>query len=403
MDLSSLTQGCSAEANFLLACVRLYCRPSGAAEMRLNLDAVNWSKLIEIAHFNSVIPILHNSLNAIASPHVPPDILTDLSGATRANSHFNLLRAKELLCLVACLKKQGIDVIPFKGLVLAEVAHGNLAMRQFGDLDLLVRDQDFWQAKAALMAQGYCTETTAIEEAIGFRRYCQISLSNSARSSSLDLHWGIPPRRFWHRDRTPTLWQNLQTRSLAGQAIQTFSIEVMLVIQAINAVKEPQRRPALKQVCDLAKLIHAYPTLDWERVWEIAGELRVQTLLLISLSLVHQLLQVSLPKEIQAEIAKNKRIEAIARRVNQQVVAKIDTPSESCDRWWSEYWYQLKTLDRGWHGGVMILQELGIRLIEIGRRMTPNEHDLQMVSLPDSLHFVYYFLRVLRVASKYLS
>ncbi len=385
-----------AEADFLLACVRHYC---GSTLVELN--PVNGSKLLELAQFNGILPILHHSLTP--SLTIPADIVDRLSEASRANSYLNLLRTQELFRILTHLKAQGIAAIPFKGVVLAEMAHGSIAMRQFGDLDLLVHPRDFWQAKAVLVAQGYCTEATVTQEAAGFHRYCQISLFHPTRSSSLDLHWGIPPRRFWRGDRLEVPWQNLQVRSIAGQTIQTFSIEMTLVIQAVNAVKEPQRRSALKQVCDLAKLIQLDSTLDWELVWQIAGRLRVRKLVLIGLSVVHQLLQVSLPVEILAIIAETKGVEAIAVSVSQQVLAKIDLPSQGDDRLESEYGYQLKTSDRTWHQGVILLQELRTRLILIATHFIPNERDRQTVALPGALSFLYYFLKILRVIDRSMS
>jgi len=47
-------------------------------------------------------------------------------------------------------KKKQLPAIPYKGPVLAESAYGDVALRNFGDLDFLISPVDFGQAKQAL-------------------------------------------------------------------------------------------------------------------------------------------------------------------------------------------------------------------------------------------------------------
>ena len=44
---------------------------------------------------------------------------------------------------------------PYKGVTLAETMYGNMALRQTGDIDLLIRPQDFPQIKNAVRELGY--------------------------------------------------------------------------------------------------------------------------------------------------------------------------------------------------------------------------------------------------------
>ena len=58
--------------------------------------------------------------------------------------------ASELLRITHHLAKKEIRAIPYKGPVLAQSAYGDLALRHFSDLDLLISPRDFDQAKNAL-------------------------------------------------------------------------------------------------------------------------------------------------------------------------------------------------------------------------------------------------------------
>jgi hypothetical protein len=58
----------------------------------------------------------------------------------------NLRFTAELIRILNCLESHGIAAIPFKGPTLAESVYGNLALREFSDLDILVRQSDFPRA-----------------------------------------------------------------------------------------------------------------------------------------------------------------------------------------------------------------------------------------------------------------
>ena len=62
---------------------------------------------------------------------------------------------RELTRISALLENNGVCVIPWKGPILAAAAYGDVALRQFGDLDILVREQDAMRAKDLLLASGY--------------------------------------------------------------------------------------------------------------------------------------------------------------------------------------------------------------------------------------------------------
>ena len=70
---------------------------------------------------------------------------------SRANSAL----FEELARLVDALAKHGIDAIPFKGPLLAIQAFGDLGLREFRDLDFLVRDEDLAKTIATLHSLGY--------------------------------------------------------------------------------------------------------------------------------------------------------------------------------------------------------------------------------------------------------
>ncbi|GAG91885.1 unnamed protein product, partial [marine sediment metagenome] len=84
------------------------------------------------------MPLLYQSLKKTCPEAVPDDTLEQLRAYFLTNAKRNLFLTGKLLRLLELLKDNGILAVPFKGPVLAESVYGDLSLRQFADLDILV-------------------------------------------------------------------------------------------------------------------------------------------------------------------------------------------------------------------------------------------------------------------------
>ncbi|WP_219892027.1 nucleotidyltransferase domain-containing protein [Chamaesiphon polymorphus] len=410
----------------LLACIRFQLGTITASEVtNLLTPVLNWDCLVQTAIAQGVMPLLYESLKAIgtiegtdnAPPLVQHSVMMQLQHLHRMNGLNNLSQTKELLKILDGLDKANIEAIAFKGSVLAAFAYGNIALRQFNDLDIFVRQRDFWQAKAVLMSHGYLSPyLDSADEMEGFDRYLQISLSNrnaeatmfgrqfqpsllhSNPERSIDLHWGIPPRILWKSDGFDLLWENLARVDLMGRSIQTFSLEATLVIQCLNVAKEPWKR-SFKQVCDAAQIIHRHSTeIDWHSALEIASALRCQRLFLLGLYQTHRLLHIQLPLEIQTQFDCDPHM-------SEWQFAEDRCFSMFQPMWWWEYNARFHTLDRWWDGLFITLHFLPIGLkwllSLLKHLIVPNDRDREFYPLPKALFFLYYLIRPIRLLLKF--
>ena len=116
---------------------------------------LKWDMLIESASHYGLLPLLYWHIKSNCRAAVPEAILDQLQNDFHETSKTNLLLADELLKILSHLESQGILAVPFKGPTLAVKAYGNLALRQFGDLDILLGEENLPRAKALLSAMGY--------------------------------------------------------------------------------------------------------------------------------------------------------------------------------------------------------------------------------------------------------
>ena len=144
------------EVEVLLACARTPRRSDTADQIRALLrEETDWKYLLRVAREHRVVPLLFSHLNATCPEAVPEAALNELRNHSHENTRRNLLLTGELLKLLNLFEAHGICVIPFKGPTLAAMAYGNLALREFDDLDILVRKQDVPRAEELLVSMEY--------------------------------------------------------------------------------------------------------------------------------------------------------------------------------------------------------------------------------------------------------
>src|SRR5271163_2569862 len=119
---------------------------------------VDWNIVAAMAERHKITPLLYRRLSRVA-----PDLLVRPELAPIVQKFMgivgrNLYLTKELLSLLDLLKQNGIPAISFKGPLLAVDAFGDVALREFGDLDLLLRPAHMREAKRLLELRGYRPE-----------------------------------------------------------------------------------------------------------------------------------------------------------------------------------------------------------------------------------------------------
>ena len=135
----------------LLCCARTNLSPEIVEQIRgLLHSAMDWPYLLRMAGGHGLIPLLYFNLKNNFPDSIPAPISDQLHVQFLANAGRNLLLAEELLKILALFETNAIPAIPYKGPVLAASLYGDLTLRTFGDLDIIVRKPDIQRAKALL-------------------------------------------------------------------------------------------------------------------------------------------------------------------------------------------------------------------------------------------------------------
>ena len=115
-------------------------------------DEIDWDYLFQLAQRHSIVPLLYVELERDL---VPNQFLDKLKQHYIENSARNTVLTAELCRLINLFRDEGIEAIPYKGPILALFAYGDIRLRRFVDLDVIVKKVDVLKAREILLNQGY--------------------------------------------------------------------------------------------------------------------------------------------------------------------------------------------------------------------------------------------------------
>ena len=152
----AISTGLRSEAKLLLGCARTKIDAENAGIIiALLKENIDWSYLLHLASHHKLLPLLYQSLEAVAPTSIPETARAQLKEQIQAGIQGNLFLTKELLHLLDLFNKHSILVIPYKGPVLAVTVYRDLLLRPCNDLDILVHEHDILQAMDLLVSCGY--------------------------------------------------------------------------------------------------------------------------------------------------------------------------------------------------------------------------------------------------------
>lgn len=353
---------------------------------RLALKKPDWQYTLRAALKHGVMPLLYRQLKALLPELVPADFMNNLETLFYSNSLRNYRLTDELCRVLKLMAARGLMVIPYKGPELALQAYGDLSLRQFNDLDLLVRKDDVAEAASLLRDEGYSQQwqLTGAQEAAYLKSDCEYLFARDEGRIYIDLHWTFVRGYFALKLEHETFRKRLVPFSLGCAEAHTFKTEDLMLILCVHGAKDLWAR--LVWVSDIAELINAKRDLDWPRMMreaEASGALRI---VLLGLFLAHGLLEAALPAEVFQRADDDPVIKMLAARVRERLFSEDASASAT-----EEYRFHLR-----------LHESLGDKArYALRYALTSNPADWNYVRLPDSLFFLYRLIRPVRLLIKH--
>lgn len=368
--------------------------PVSAESVREALrQSIDWDFVIEQAEKHGVIPLLSWNLSRFELDGFSKATFNRLKNEFAAIARRNLFLTAELIKLLNLFRENEIRALPLKGPVLAATAYGNVSLRHFGDLDILISSDDFLAAKDLLRQQGYQSKFSlnTSEEIKYLRSHHDYPLCRISDGVVVDLQWGITQWSFAFPFDFDEMWEHREICSLAGSSVFNLPSETLLLLLCVHGTKHEWER--LTWICDLAELVKTDgENINWPRLVEQARARGGERMLQLGLFLAQDLLGARVPKIVADRILKHSSVEGLADKVS----GRIFRHTSCTDR--------LLRDDRPlffWE----VRERLRDKLIIAWRyfpdyflmMVTPNEKDRAILQLPRFLSMGYYLVRPVRL------
>ncbi|HEY6045830.1 MAG TPA: nucleotidyltransferase family protein, partial [Pyrinomonadaceae bacterium] len=343
-----------------------------------NLD---WDYVYKLARRHSLVPLVYSQLERSVKEFVPPEVLQRFRKNYQENAARNLIFADELTSLLKAFADVDIDAIVFKGPALAVSAYGDLALRRFVDLDVMVRRADVARAIEVMSVKGYAPARPLNPEQQALLLRTQHNLQFTRGRLIVELHWQVSPELFASSVTAEELWQNLETVPVNKTEVKTLATEDLLFSLCVHGSRHLWQR--LAWICDIDRIIATRTNIDWSRLLDRAQEAKAERMFLLGPALAARLLGTRLPDSVAEAIARDRQIGAIAGEIN----ARLFDGTEQ----------QPHSLGTIFHYNYRIRSDWRSRMRYCRHMLAPTDSDLESVRLSKPLHFVYYLLRPLRL------
>ncbi|MGZ4730703.1 MAG: nucleotidyltransferase domain-containing protein [Terriglobales bacterium] len=346
---------------------------------------MDWGRLAQLAHHHGLVPRLYRRLSTGMNARDSTG-LEALRQQDQSNAHRALWLTVELLNICRHLQARGLEVLPYKGPVLAEMLYGNVALRQFSDLDLLIRCQDLPRIKVALAELGYAPglRLAKAAERDYLKSGYEYTFDGARGRNLLEIKWQVLPRFYAIGFDVGDFFKRAAVVTIEGQKLRTLSDQDLMLVLCVHAAKHAWGQ--ISWLSDIVQLARSR-ALDWTALRAEAERLGIARIVTLTFLLAHELLGADCPVLLEAE--KDAATESLTQRILKMMVADEEFDPETI-----AYFRLMTELRERRRDRVSFWWRLLV---------TPGAGEWSVVQLPRPLFPIYRVVRVCRLTGRLIA
>jgi Uncharacterised nucleotidyltransferase len=347
---------------------------------------LDWEFLLELADQHGLTPLFFWNTQSFRNA-MPAPFLARLRSHYEANARKSLLLCNILAEVQELLRGENIACMVLKGPAVALGIYGDIALREFSDLDLLVRQSDILRAKEILVTSGFepAVRLSPAQERLCLRWDNEFPFHRGPHQNLIELQWRIAPFFYAVDFDLDAQFERAIPINLGKAGCRTLCPEDLLVVLCVHAAKHAWGR--LAWLCDIAWLLRTQ-NLDWTQVRQQAERLGLERILLVTLALTRDFYGSNLPAFSQRDISESPAVRRLCLEIGDCIIHQKHLDISS-----SEYFCLLWRLRERWRDRFRFLMRL---------TFTPGPGEWSSVALPSVLSPAYVAVRAFRLTGKLL-
>jgi hypothetical protein len=245
---------------------------------------------------------------------VPAHVLAEFRRDFEESAARNFALIVELLGILDRLESEGVRAAVYKGPALAMLAYGNVLLRSFSDLDLLVGQSDLVLVHKVLSTLGYIQQFHSNPSSNEYAHSYVQPQSDDGKSDMggtvIEVHWSIAPRNYALPPHPPGALERLVSLQIDEHVLWTLSPEDHLLAACWHGYKHRWWR--LEWITCVAEIVRksqstpgpdAGTSLDWDTLLQRATRSGSKRMLFCGLGLAQWLFDAPLPPMIVEQMA----------------------------------------------------------------------------------------------------
>jgi hypothetical protein len=384
------------ETDALLRCVRASLGSSPVEDVPPPpASDLDWTYIEQTALQHGVMPLLYRGLRGLPAGAVPNHVVHRLEYLFGVNAARNAVLFQELLELLKLFEASGIRAVPLKGPVLAALLYGDVALRQFGDLDILVPEEQVGHAKELLSRRG-CRFRLSAEDSV----LAEYETPNA--SVRVDLHWTLAPKTFRIPLDLDELWTRVARQPVGGATVLQPAPGDQLRILSAHGTKHCWSK--LVWISDMSAFIERHRTsLDWPGVMAQSGRAGGARVILIGARLASDVLGSIVPDELLRRTKGDTAVAPLATELRRRLFSPVETPNSVRGTYGAAEGdlFYIRTRERVRDKLPHIRRLLWRPVRRLATIFVPNDRDRSVIALPRHSRFLYYLVRPLRLTIEY--
>ncbi|WP_274649403.1 nucleotidyltransferase family protein [Paenibacillus humicola] len=363
------------ELKLLLALIGLDNDSESFSHVRKDINNIDWGKFLQLTRHHRVFPLVAKNINKIDKKIIPIEIAKSIYSDFRKNTLQMLHLSAEMERICESFKNNNICLIVLKGPVLAKALYGDVSFRTSKDLDILVPTEKIEMAGLLLQELGYKTE---VNNTSFKQKGNHISYINSEKCIEIELHWKLNPGDR-NEPEFKELWERKRLSPLSiSSSIYLLGNEDLFLFLILHGARHGWFR--LRWLVDIDFMIRN--GIDWSIGLPLLKKYNCLTVVGQAIILASQLFKTAIPNDLEG-LTKNKLSLNLAKKALifiKDMIVFTDLPKKLVP-FFKYYSFLLLPSSKRW----MFLLNL----------LYPNIRDVQILTLPKPLHFLYFPLRPL--------
>lgn len=351
------------------------------AIIELTNKPIDWNLFLLLSKKHRVYPVVYKNLMEIKDVYQDEQTIKALKVLCTKNMMNSLRLMKELVKIASVFEEQGINLISFKGPVLAVYLYNNVSSRVSRDLDVLINKKDLDKAIRILTSLEYTLDV--LSNVTPKQQKCITKCSHhfgftSKDGITLELHW-----RFETGDDNfdfDKVWANKIDVDITGTKIHVLPPDENFLYLVFHGSKHAWKR--LRWLNDIAELIKENK-LNWNYIVDESKKRNYEYTLAQALVLCNALYGTPLRTDFLQQTKSLK----LAVKLSKRCIPFFESTDEEEEKYGHHLFLKTKEYGLMWRHDAK--KKRSYFLFHI----TPSTNEFTAYKIPDRFFFLYYFIR----------